>query len=201
MNNIDTSNWKYFYLKDIFKIKKTKNFTIEEANEMLGNEIPYVTRTLNNNGVMFLLENLNQKLEPGQSITIGGESASVFYQDKPFISGNNINCLVLNSKFSKIKLTENIGLFFVSILKKESYRYSYNRPFNSRNILNCRIKIPSKDNNPDWEYMDNFIKDIREREREREFRTFSKINQWKILSKQFWMRKSQNWKHFWNFNY
>ncbi|MBR3140040.1 MAG: restriction endonuclease subunit S [Methanobrevibacter sp.] len=111
----------FFTLKDIFTIKKAKNITLDMAKESLGNEIPYITRTKFNNGANFFVQKENFKIEKGNCITIGGEGANVFYQPFDFISGNN------TTKLYHDKLNENSGLFIISILNLEKYRYSYNR--------------------------------------------------------------------------
>ena len=50
----------------------------------------------------------------------------------------------------------------------EKYRYIYNRAFNKNCIENTKIKLPvDKEGNPNWVYMENYIKQLKERERER----------------------------------
>lgn len=162
MNNVDTSSWLFFKISDIFNVEKSKNYTIEQVMEMEGNDIPYITRTDNNNGVKVFVDRKQiHKLEKGNCIIIGGEGATVFYQPQDFISGNNI------TKIYNKNLNENNALFIVSILKLEKYRYSYSRAFNKLCVQNTLIKLPAKDlKTPDWEFMENYIKDIKERERE-----------------------------------
>ena len=160
MNNIDTSKWQWFRIGDIFKVEKSQNIKKDDAEEIMGGNVPYITRTEFNNGCNFFVEQKNIKTQIGNCITIGGEGANVFYQPINFITGNNI------TKIYNKNLNENNGLFIVSILNLEKYRYSYNRAFNQKNIINTYIKLPSKNNEPDWEYMEQYIKSLRERERE-----------------------------------
>ena len=175
MINLKIDEWKEFKIKDIFRIEKSKNIVLEMAEENIGNEIPYITRTEYNNGVNFLVKKKNFKLEKGNCITIGGEGANVYYQPFDFISGNNIN------KIYSDFLNEYNALFIVTILSKEKYRYSYNRAFNKTCIENTKIFLPAilvnKKWVPDWEYMENYIKALRERERE--WWIGSTINSWK----------------------
>lgn len=161
MINIDTSNWKEYLLSDIFSIKKTQNITSEEAEQEIGSEIPYVTRSSLNNGVNFFVKK-TFNLNPANSITIAGEGASVFYQEKSFITGNNINILI-----SK-KLNKFSALFIITILNLEKYRYSYNRAFNKTCISKTKIKLPAdKEGNPNWKYMESYVKQLFSEERER----------------------------------
>lgn len=169
MNNLETSEWKYFKLIDLFRIERARNVKSEDAKEEEGKIVPYIVRSSLNNGLSFHVKENKFPVEKGNCITIAGEGASIFYQDRDFISGNNIHKLYSNF------LNENIGLFIVSILNLEKYRYSYNRAFNKSCLEKTNIKLPvNKDGNPDWSYMENYI--IKLREREREFWACSKIN-------------------------
>ena len=162
MIKIEMDNWKYFKITDIFKVEKAKNVVDEIASEEApGFDVPYITRTEYNNGCKYFCNKSDFVLEKGNCITIGGEGANVYYQPFDFISGNNITKIY--SKF----MNENSGLFIVSILKNEKYRYSYNRAFNKKCVENTLIKLPAKDDQPDWEWMEKYIKTLKAHERER----------------------------------
>jgi restriction endonuclease S subunit len=105
-------------LSDIFKIKKTKNINYDDLQS--GNT-PYVTRTTFNNGVEKKVDSMGFILNIGNSIIIGGESAMAFYQEEPFLTGNNI------TKLTCSELNKFTGIFICSVLNKEKYRYSYGR--------------------------------------------------------------------------
>ena len=47
-----------------------------------------------------------------------------------------------------------------AILEKERYRYSYGRAFKMDLIKSTFIKLPTKNNLPDWEFMENYIKSL-----------------------------------------
>ena len=52
-------------------------------------------------------------------------------------------------------------MFLITIFNKEQFKYSYGRSANPNNILNTVIKLPvDKYGNPDWNYMEEFIKRI-----------------------------------------
>lgn len=171
MTNLNDIRWKFFKISEIFKVEKSKNITKEIAEEFLGNTAPYVTRSEFNNGISFYVDAKKFNLENGNCITIGGEGACVFYQPYKFISGNNINKLY--SKF----LNENNALFIITILSLEKYRYSYNRAFNQNCIKETIIKLPTTSKGePNWAWMSEYIKKLRERERERELWVFSIIH-------------------------
>ena len=168
MNNIDVKKWKEFKIKELFDVVKTKNVTQEDIEYFIGDEIPYVTRTSLNNGVnCFIQKNNKFKLEKGNCITIGGEGAVINYQPNSFITGNNITAIY------NPYLNENIGLFIVSILKLEQFKYSYNRAYNQKQVRETIIKLPAASTGePDWQFMEDYIKSLKERERERVLNLF-----------------------------
>lgn len=142
--------WSEFKLSDIFIIKKSKNINFIDVTQ--GNDLNYISRTTNNNGLQCRIKDNDFNKCKAKCISIGGESASIFYQDKEFITGNNIT-LLYNKNLNKYN-----GLFIVSVLSKERYKYSYGRAFNKEHIENTLILLPTKNNLPDWEFMEEYIK-------------------------------------------
>ena len=149
---LDFVEWSEFKLSDIFKIKKSKNINFIDVTQ--GNELNYISRTTYNNGLQCRIKDNDFNKCKAKCISIGGESASIFYQDKEFITGNNIT-LLYNENLNKYN-----GLFIVSVLAKEKYKYSYGRAFNKEHIENTKILLPAKNNEPNWEYMENYIKSL-----------------------------------------
>lgn len=163
--------WSKFKLENVFKVLKSKNVNSENAKDAGIGKTPYVTRSEFNNGVNFLINSNDFELNKGNCLTIGGEGAIVFYQPDDFVSGNNI------TKIYHKKLNENIGLFLVTLLKLEKSRYSYNRAYNKKNIEETIIKLPvTFSGEIDWQYMEDYVKALREREREREYASCFKNN-------------------------
>ena len=147
---IDPYSWEWVYLKDIFKINRTDNINYDLLSN--NGETPYVTRTTLNNGVEKFVDSSGYFVNKGNAIIIGGESATAFYQNDDFLTGNNIT-LLTNDKLNKYN-----GLFIVAVLNKEKFKYSYGRAFNTKNIANTKIKLPFKNGQVDWNYMETYIK-------------------------------------------
>ena len=150
MNDCTTAE---FYLNELFEIKKSSN--INYIDVTLGDDLNYVSRTAYNNGVQCKILNSGYVVNKPNCIIIGGESASVFYQDKPFITGNNIT-LLYNENLNKYN-----GLYMTCIISQNKFKYSYGRAFNKKNIENTIVKIPVKsDGSPNWKYMEEYIKSL-----------------------------------------
>ena len=56
------------------------------------------------------------------------------------------------------ELNQYKALFLTTILNFENYKYSYGRKRNLENIRKEKILLPNKQNNFDWEYMENMIR-------------------------------------------
>ena len=51
-------------------------------------------------------------------------------------------------------------MFLVTILNLEQYRYNYGRKASQTRLKEIAIQLPSSDNKPDFEFMENYIKSI-----------------------------------------
>lgn len=180
--NLDTSNWKTFRFGDLIsKIYKAKAYKEEElsfSSKFSSNSIPYVTRTDLNNGVKsFALKEELENIEEKNALVIGDTTATVSYQKDDFIAGDHI--VVVRADW----LNEYTGLFITTILKKEQYRYSYGRAFKLDIIRETKIKLPAtSDGNPDWIFMENFIKSLNHKPITTKMTnksTLLNVNQWK----------------------
>ena len=146
---------KFFKLSDIFEIKTSKCIHENGLKQGAGT-IPYVTRTSLNNGVSkFVCSQRIEKLNPGNVITVGVDTQTVFYQKQAFYCGNNV--LSLSSE----NVDQYIGVFIVGILDqiiKKKYNYGYGATLTR--IKNLEIPLPiTPDGNPDWEFMESYIRE------------------------------------------
>lgn len=143
-----------FRLDQIFDVKMSKSINNNKLNSTPGN-IPYITRTGLNNGILkFVCEQGTEKLNPGNVITIGVDTQTVFYQKQAFYCGNNV--LSLSSE----KVDQYIGVFIIGILDqivKKKYNYGYGATLTR--IKNLEIPLPiTSEGKPDWEFMSDYIK-------------------------------------------
>lgn len=157
---IDSSEWKEFRIGDIFDIECSKYHNPRLYND---GQIPYVARTIFNNGITQYIDT-KEKLYKANCIIIGAESAKAFYQEKDFLTGNKIYRLYLKDDF-KIKFNRKIALFICSIINSLSSNYNYIDAFVSSKIAIAQIKLPIKNNKPDFDFMENFIDKIEQKQR------------------------------------
>ena len=151
---LDISSWQDFCLDDLFEIKKGKRLTSEDQTEGL---TPYIGAIDSNNGVA---NYIGQKaIHEGNTISLSynGSVGEAFYQEIPFWATDDVNVLYFKES-NGVKFNKYIALFICTVLKQEKYRYSYGRKWTLENMKSTIIKLPSKDNKPDYDLMDNYIR-------------------------------------------
>lgn len=122
------------------------------------NTLPYITRTDVNNGCKSFVAKTDDiiDVEKANAITIGDTTATINYQEKDFICGDHM-VVLRSTHFNKY-----VGLFIVTLLNKERFRYNYGRAFNKEIIANTELKLPVVPNTdiPDWQFMEDYIKSL-----------------------------------------
>ncbi len=159
-STIDTTSWQEFKFKNLISsISKAKAHTKEEVEECPYYEndaIPFVSRTESNNSVDIIVHSTDlEGIEKGNAIVIGDTTSTISYQAEDFVAGDHI--VVIRAPW----LTLYTGLFIVSVLRKERYRYSYGRAYTVDSIKNTILKLPTTaEGKPDWIWMENYIKSL-----------------------------------------
>ena len=154
-NNIPSElyfqKWNSYKVGDLFECTTTQAVL---PDEMIDGNIPYITRSGENNGRAGTLGNL-EKVVLGNCITVGAEGALAFYQPDDFIPGVKVYT-VRHPKMNKVN-----AMFIVSILNIDYYKYSYGRARVLEKLKNEYIKLPtSMTNEPDWQFMEDYIKSL-----------------------------------------
>lgn len=153
---MDTSNWKWYSIEELFHPQKCK---CSNATELLteGDEIAYVGAKKKENGVMGYVLREEKYVTKGNCIVfIGDGQGSVgyaTYQPVDFIGSTT-----LLAGYNK-SLNQYNAQFIVGIVDCERYRYSFGRKFNKRALERSKILLPAiDDKRPDWQYMEDLVK-------------------------------------------
>lgn len=152
--------WKKFRFGNLIsEIYKAKPYTKEELEfskyENIKGIIPYVTRTEPNNSIEgFVLDADFEGIEKGNALVIGDTTSTISYQPDDFIAGDHI--VVIRAKW----LNYYTGVFMITILNQERFRYSYGRAYLKGLIENTEVKLPTINNKPDWGYIEKYVKSL-----------------------------------------
>jgi len=150
---LEIDKWKNFEMTKLFKIQGSKTTPLLELIEYGKGNHPFVTTQATNNGIEGFYDFYS---EDGNIIT--ADSAVLgfcSYQSLPFSASDHVEKLI-----PKFKLNKYIAMFLVTILNLEQYRYNYGRKCSQDRMKKICIKLPNKNGNPDFEYMENYIKSL-----------------------------------------
>lgn len=153
---LDTSAWKPFVLGEIFDIKKGKRLI---QDDFTPGKTPFIGAIDSNNGYRDFID--KEAIHQGNTITVNynGSVGEAFYQPKPFWASDDVNVL-----YPKFRFNEYIGLFIVTIIRQDKYRFNYGRKWEMERMKESTILLPSVNNDPakplDVDFMEKYIKSL-----------------------------------------
>lgn len=176
-SEIITNEWRDFIfgrlIKEPYKAHPYTKDELEECDYISSSSIRYITRTAENNGCELIVNSNGLKfIEKGNAITIGDTTATCFYQEDKFVTGDHM--MVIRADW----LNKYTGLFITTLLNFEQYRYSYGRAFLMDRVKGTIVKLPICRNTdgtpfidetkkfsdegyvPNWRYMEGYIKSL-----------------------------------------
>lgn len=152
--------YKDFKLGDLFKIKSNPQLNKNSFEFLDGGEYPYFTRTVYNNGILGYVKYLDEEHKiKGNSIAVGLIAMQFFYMEKDFYAGQFTKTIY--PRFDNFN--KNIAHYFIAILNKNKNKYlnDFIVKYFERDFKNTMVSLPvNKKGMPDFELMENFIKQI-----------------------------------------
>jgi type I restriction-modification system DNA methylase subunit len=153
--NLDIKKWKKFKVGGLFKIENCKCGNAGELDE--GTDVFYIGAKKDENGIMKQVTYDCNLISKGNGIIfICDGQGSVGYSN--YINKDFIGSTTLSVGYND-KLNKYIGLFIVSVLDLERPKYSYGRKYR-KFLSDTFIKLPANKTEPDWEYMEDYIKSL-----------------------------------------
>ncbi len=150
-----------FKVGEILRVEQTKSVVAKK--DLLEGDIPYITRSTSANGYTGTCGN-SDRVNAGNCITIGAETAVAYYQPADFVAGNKVY------RLSRDGLNERQYRYLVGSLNMLTHNYSYS---NARIPGKIKVEtislpvIPSPDPShvytPDdiaWGYMERYIRAV-----------------------------------------
>lgn len=151
---LDIESWKEIKVKELFDVVGSKTTPVNKLEEYGYGKYPYITTQSKNNGVA---GSYDFYTEEGNVLTIDSAVLGYCtYQEFNFSASDHVEKLI-----PKFKMNKYIALFFVTLINKENFRYNYGIKYNQGRIRETIIKIPvDRNNNPDFVYMEKFIREL-----------------------------------------
>ncbi|MGM8203717.1 restriction endonuclease subunit S [Escherichia coli] len=149
MMKLSDREWKVFKIKEVFDIVNLK--PEHKVNLKSSGTTPYVTRTEKNNGVEDFYKGLH--IKKGNCITFGAETAKFYYQEHNFINGNKLYAIYNKS------LNKYTALFLTTLFNNQFLDYGYGFGLTGARFSNKKIKLPTLNKHPDYNFMEDYIKE------------------------------------------
>ncbi|MCM1046428.1 MAG: restriction endonuclease subunit S [Candidatus Gastranaerophilales bacterium] len=153
--------WGKFTLGDLFEVEPyAKRFDANKVIVKDRGKYPYIVRTSSNNGQKGFIDENREFLNAENTISFGQDTATMFYQEKPYFTGDKIKVLKPKSgKFNK-----NNAQFFLAALRKPFELFSWgSSSFNVDIIKSQKIELPVKNGEIDFDFMESFIAQLEAR--------------------------------------
>lgn len=150
--------WGEYKLGDLFDVDSyTKRFDANKVVIKEKGEYPYIVRTSINNGQKGYIDEDHQYLNEGNTIAFGQDTATMFYQEKPYFTGDKIK--VLKPKLGRFN--KNNAQFFLVAMRKPFELFSWGTSsYNVEIIKKQRIVLPVNDNKIDFDFMESFVAEL-----------------------------------------
>lgn len=153
--DLNIKNWKSFIIEELFEIQKGERLV---EYERIDGKIPLITATSENNGVSSFIsydDFHNYKKIFQNKITVD-MFCNVFFHNYKYFSDDNIHTFTRKYK----RDNRYISLFIVTILRQLKYKFNFGRQLRLSKINKECIKLPNKNGQPDFEFMENYIKSL-----------------------------------------
>ena len=134
-----------------------KRFDANKVTILSSGGNPYIVRTALNNGLKGYIDEDVSYLNDGNTISFGQDTATMFYQENPYFTGDKIK--ILKSKFEKFGRKN--AHFMLASMTKSFSSFSWGANSYSISVIeNQIINVPIKDGKIDFEYMETLISAI-----------------------------------------
>lgn len=170
---INIDDWKEFKLENLFNVERLIRVSGDDGGYVKDYEIvdsdgiyPYIAAVSVQNGVKgYTFVEPNNK---GNCITFSTttESATtVFYQPVDFVGRQQMVGIYGNKEN---EMNELRALFLIPIIRRLLSHFNYDNKLTYDDVVNLNIKLPAVYNaekeeyEPDWSYMEDFIKELKE---------------------------------------
>lgn len=142
-------------LGQIYKARPHVKANLSIGDIQISGTVPFISRTESNNGCDGYVSKDDVLVEKGNAITIGDTTATFFYQEADFTTGDHM-IICRHHRLNKFT-----AAFIKTILDLEKYRFNYGRAFKKELIEEHLVRLPilpTKELN--WDFMENYIKSL-----------------------------------------
>lgn len=156
MNNLDDKlkdvDWKAFKIGDLFDVGKGIYLPEKDIKD---GDTPYITANTIRNGIKKFIG--NEPIFTGNVLTVEKINFTSFYQPKPFYCSHDVTVL------RHERLNKYNGIFIAYMISRQGEKYSYGKQAQLNVTMRESVFLPvDNEGNPDWAFMENFMKQVEE---------------------------------------
>ena len=157
-SKLQSVKWGEYRLGELFEINPyKKKFDANKVTILECGKYPYIVRISNDNGCKGFINEEKQYLNEGNTLSFGQDTATVFYQKRPYFTGDKIKIL----KCKDGRFNEANAHFFVAAIIKAFSSFSWGTSSYSVDVIeNQIIKLPTKNSQIDFDFMEDFIAEL-----------------------------------------
>ena len=154
----NSMEWRESKLAEFFEVKTyKKRFDANKVTLVSKGGNPYVVRKSTENGIKGFISEDDSYLNEGNTISFGQDTATSFYQEQPYFTGDKIK--ILKAKFTGF--TKENAQFFVSAITRSFSKFSWGSSSYSVDIIsNQKLALPVLNNEIDIKYIEIISKAI-----------------------------------------
>ncbi len=158
LRDYDSMEWREYKLGELFEVKTyKKRFDANKVTLVSKGGSPYVVRKSTENGIKGFISEDDSYLNEGNTISFGQDTATSFYQEQPYFTGDKIK--ILKAKFNGFN-KEN-AQFFVSAITRSFSKFSWGSSSYSVDIIsNQKLALPVLNNEIAIKYIEVISKAI-----------------------------------------
>lgn len=150
-------DWADFFVEKIIDVQSGARLTKADQKDGF---LPFVGASDSNNGITEFISNTNISTDSNVlGVNYNGSVGYAFYHPYVATFSDDVKRLSFKSQNnSKYTL-----LFLKHIIERQSKKYAYGYKFNGQRMNRQIIKLPSKNKEPDFEFMEQYMKRIENR--------------------------------------
>ena len=158
LKDFEKMEWGEFEIGDLFDfLTSKKRFDANKVKILENGNFPYIVRTSLNNGTKGYLNENEEYLNSGNTISFGQDTATIFYQKEPYFTGDKIKIVKAKDESFNAKN----ALYFLTSMNKSFQVYSWgSSSFNVDILSKEKMFLPLQNNSPDYSSMETFISAI-----------------------------------------
>jgi hypothetical protein len=147
-----------FLIGDIFEIDTPKRRFNANTLSSFDGKYRYVVRSDNNNGIRGYITEDEQYLNPANTISFGQDTATMFFQNAPYFTGDKIKVFTLKNYV----LTREIAMYLIASMKKAFVLFGWGKTsFSVSALESVQITLPvTSSGAPDYDYMSTRIREL-----------------------------------------